>query len=91
MEQNNSKGLAIAAMVLGICSIVLSCIPYICYLTPAMAIVGIVLAAKAKKKQPSGMATAGLVCSIVALAIDVVLIILAIIGLGLLASIASAL
>lgn len=37
-----------------------------------LGIVGIVLAAIAKKKAKSGMATAGLVCSIIALAVWVV-------------------
>lgn len=46
------------------------------YVSWVLAIVGIVLAAIAKKKAKSGMATAGLVCSIIALAVWVVVIIL---------------
>ena len=72
MEEKQSNGLAIASMVLGIVSLILTCIlPYVSW-----AIVGIVLAAIAKKKAKSGMATAGLVCSIIALAVWVVVIIL---------------
>lgn len=74
MEENNqSNGLAIASMVLGIVALVLNCIfPYVAWL---LAIVGIVLAAVSKKKKKSGMSTAGLVCSIIALAMWVVVII----------------
>ena len=74
MEEKQSNGLAIASMVLGIVSLILTCIlPYVSWV---LAIVGIVLAAIAKKKAKSGMATAGLVCSIIALAVWVVVIIL---------------
>ena len=74
MEEKQSNGLAIASMVLGIVSLILTCIlPYGSWV---LAIVGIVLAAIAKKKAKSGMATAGLVCSIIALAVWVVVIIL---------------
>lgn len=60
MEEKQSNGLAIASMVLGIVSLILTCIlPYVSWV---LAIVGIVLAAIAKKKAKSGMATAGLVC-----------------------------
>ena len=71
---SGGPGLAIASMVLGIVSLILTCIlPYVSWV---LAIVGIVLAAIAKKKAKSGMATAGLVCSIIALAVWVVVIIL---------------
>ena len=74
MEEKQSNGLAIASMVLGIVSLILTCIlPYVSWV---LAIVGIVLAAIAKEKAKSGMATAGLVCSIIALAVWVVVIIL---------------
>lgn len=49
MEEKQSNGLAIASMVLGIVSLILTCIlPYVSWV---LAIVGIVLAAIAKKKQ----------------------------------------
>lgn len=83
MEEKQSKGLAIASMVLGIVSIILMCIPGTCYGAWVFAIVGIVLAAVAKKKAKSGMATAGLVCSIIALALWVVFIIgIVVLGIG---------
>ncbi len=66
--QNN--GLAIAGMVLGICSVVFVFIVWI--LGIIMAVVGLVLSIVARKQNPSSMATAGLVLNIVALAITVV-------------------
>lgn len=49
MEEKQSNGLAIASMVLGIVSLILTCIlPYVSWV---LAIVGIVLAAIAKKKE----------------------------------------
>lgn len=69
------KGMAIASMVLGICSLV---IPYAGTVT---AIVGLVLGVISKKKlaevnAPAGMATAGIVMSIISLAWSVLLIII---------------
>lgn len=73
MEEKQSNGLAIASMVLGIVSLILACIlPYVSWVP---AIVGIVLAAIAKKKAKSGMATAGLVCSIIALVVVIILLV----------------
>lgn len=81
MEENkNANGLAIASMVCGILSILLTCIPYICYASWVLAIVGIIMAAVSKKQGKSGMATAGLVCSIIALAIWVLFIIIVVIA-----------
>lgn len=49
MEEKQSNGLAIASMVLGIVSLILTCIlPYVSWV---LAIVGIVLAAIARKRQ----------------------------------------
>lgn len=62
--EDNSKGLAIASLVLGIVSF-FPCCGSVC------SIVGIVLGVLSRKKKPTdnGMATAGIVLSIVALAI----------------------
>lgn len=67
------KGNAIAALVLGIVSIVLGWVPVLSYFMVAASIVGIVLAVKAMKLCPTGapgrgLAVAGLVCCIVGLA-----------------------
>lgn len=70
------KALGIVSMILGILSLVLFCYYY---LSIPCAIVSIILScigkSQAKKAGKSlGMATAGLVCSIVALAIDIIII-----------------
>ena len=77
MNTNNnapqeSKGLAIASMVLGIVSIVPGwCIPYLPLL---LGLVGVILGgvSLAKKQGGKGMAIAGLVTSIISLAIYVI-------------------
>ena len=76
-ELNNSgqtDGLAIASLVLGIASIIMTCC--ITYVAIVLGIVGIVLAVQSNKKQKSGLATAGLVCSIIGIAIAVICIII---------------
>jgi hypothetical protein len=81
------KGLAIASMVLGIAGLALFCIWYIAL--PA-SIVGLILAIVSKKQAraagvaPSGMAKAGLILCIIALALDVVITILALVGIAVL-------
>ena len=86
MEEKQSNGLAIASMVLGIVAIILLCAPVpFGYGAWVLAIVGIVLAAKAKKVSKSGMATAGLVCSIISLAISGIGAIILALGFSLLA------
>ncbi|MCL2694708.1 MAG: DUF4190 domain-containing protein [Clostridiales bacterium] len=65
------KGLSIASMVLGI----LGCIPYAGW---ACAIVGLILGLVSKKQlkeqgAPHGMATAGIICSIIGLAVSVLI------------------
>lgn len=70
-----AKGFAIASMILGICAI---CFCW-CYGIVGLAcgIVGLVLAFSYKKKNGflKGMATAGFVCSIIGIALSVVVII----------------
>ena len=80
-----SKGLSIASMVLGIISVVLFCIWYI---SVPCAILAIIFSVIGKKKGGRGMAIAGLVLGIVALSILVLIYILALVGI---ASFASAL
>ena len=66
--------MAVASLVLGIVSIVFSFIGLgIFGLIPG--IVGIILGIIAKKKAPSGMATAGLVCSIIGVALTLLMLI----------------
>ena len=81
--QNNGKGLSVAGLVLGICSVVVGLIingwvGLIC------GIIGIVLSVMGRNKAkaagaPTGMGTAGLVLSIIGTAIIAVVVISAII------------
>ena len=73
-QQNSPKksiGLAVASMVLGIVAVVFSCIIYI---SIPCGIVGLILGAVslATKKGGKGMAIAGIVCSIVAIAVVII-------------------
>ena len=71
----NTDNFALAGLILGISSLVAEWIPYLSILAIPAAIVGIVLSAKGLKSNTKrGMAMGGLVCSIVALAIFVLLI-----------------
>jgi len=70
--------MAIAALVLGIVSIVFCLIPGLNFIAPILGIVGIVLAILAKKQlaeanEPTGMATGGLVTSIIGTVLGVIL------------------
>lgn len=78
-----SKGLSIASMVLGIVSVVLFCIWYI---SVPCAILAIIFGIVGKKKGGKGMAIAGLVLGIVALSILVIIYLLAAAGLATLTS-----
>lgn len=65
-QQNGGKGLSIAAMVLGIVSVVLSCIWYV---SIPCAILAIIFGIIGKKRDGRGMAITGLVLGIVAIAL----------------------
>ena len=68
MEEKKSNGFAIAALVLGILSILSSFTIMwlgLGWIGLILGIVGIVMGVMAKKKNPTGMATAGLVLSII--------------------------
>lgn len=77
MNQNNGKGLGIAALVCGIVGIVGGFIPYVGYFTLILSILGVVFGALSMKKlkavnQPAGLATAGLVLGIVGCAFSLI-------------------
>ena len=76
-EKQESKGLSIASMVLGIISVVLFCLWYV---SVPCAILSIIFAIVGMKKGGKGMAIAGLVLGIVALSIIVMVYLLAIAG-----------
>lgn len=65
-QQNGGKGLSIAAMVLGIVSVVLCCLWYV---SLPCAILAIIFGTIGKKRDGRGMAIAGLVLGIVAIAL----------------------
>ena len=67
--------MAVASMVLGIVALVFSCIiPAMGWLGAILGIIGIVLGVLGRKKQPEkkGMATAGMVMSIIAVALGII-------------------
>ena len=81
-NQSSTKGMSIAALVLGIAGIVFLFLPinYGTYIGLVMAIVAIVLGAMAMKRTPKGgdgrgLAVAGFVCGIVACGLAVVAVI----------------
>lgn len=77
-QQPQNKGLAIASMVLGIVSLVSCCLNDFFML--ARAVVGLILGIIYRSKYgKSGMATAGIVCSAIALGLAVLLIIFGIV------------
>ncbi len=75
----DKKGFAIASLVLGIVSVVFMCV---WYLGIPAAILGLIFGIIANKAKKNGMATAGIVLSIIGLVLVVILIILAAIGLS---------
>ena len=75
MEEKKSNGFAIASLVLGIVSIVFCFIPGLILVGLITGIIGVVFGVLAKKKNPTGMATAGLVCSIIGLILSSLVII----------------
>jgi uncharacterized membrane protein len=87
MEQqtpNNNK--AIASLVLGIIAVACVFFGYGALLGIALGVVGLILGINAKKEAPSGMATAGIVLSIIAIAICVLSFIACVACVGMLGS-----
>ncbi len=71
----NNRALSLLSMILGIASVVLMCVPHTGYAFIVVAIIGIILAIRARKIAPSGMATIGFICSIIALLLWAVMLI----------------
>ncbi|MCI8282581.1 MAG: DUF4190 domain-containing protein [Lachnospiraceae bacterium] len=69
MNQNQSDGKAIASLVLGIISCACVFLGQGALLGIVLGIVGLVLGINARKENPSGMATAGIVLSAIAVTI----------------------
>ncbi|MCM1220420.1 MAG: DUF4190 domain-containing protein [Lachnospiraceae bacterium] len=75
-QSNGGAGMAIAAMVLGIFGLLLGCcLPPV---SIVIAVVSIILAAMAIKKNQDGkgMAIAGLVCSAIAVLMDIIFLVI---------------
>ena len=71
VEQNNNqpgKGLAIASLILGICSLALS---WIVWLGIILGVIAIILAIVSKSKAKYGMATAGIITGIIGLILSI--------------------
>lgn len=72
VSSNNGKNLSIAALVCGILGIVGVFIPVVVYFTPVLAILAVIFGVMGRKRLgKSGLATAGLVLGIIALAVSV--------------------
>lgn len=83
-QSQKTDTLAIVSLILGIASIVLGCcVPY---LGIALGIGGIICSVLSSKKQKSGFATAGLVCSIIGIVLMVLWIIFSVAFVGWLAA-----
>ena len=83
--ENEKKGMSIAALVLGIVSLVLFCYTYV---SLPCAILAIIFGIVGKKKGGKGMAKAGLIMGIIALALVVLFWVLALAGFAALGSFA---
>ena len=87
MEQQGKKGLAITGLILGIAACVCCWAGYGAIAGIVCGIVGLILSINAKKSytaigQKSGMATAGLILSIIGLILSVIMLIACVICIG---------
>lgn len=83
-EPQKNDTLAIVSLILGIAAIVFGCC--VTYLGIALGVGGIICSIMSKKKQKSGMATAGLVCSIIGIVLAVIWIVFSVALMGWLAA-----
>ena len=72
MAEIKSNSMGVASLVLGIVSLVLMWVPFIGLIS---GIIGLVLALKQKKIMPNGLATGGLVTSIIGMALSTIYLI----------------
>lgn len=81
-QSNKANTLQIVSLICGIAGIVIGCCsPYVGII---LGIVGLVCAILGNKQGKSGVGTGGLICSIIAIVISIIIFILALIGIGLL-------
>ena len=86
-NQVPGKNKAVASLVLGIVSLVAAWFGWGAILAIILSIVGIVLAVQAKKEMPagtSGLATGGMVCSIIALVLSSIVFVSCVLCVGIL-------
>lgn len=86
MEENRSDGKAIASLVLGIISIVTIFTGTFAIVGIVLSIVGLILGINSRKENPSGMATAGIVLSIISLVLTSLTVLACVACVGLIAS-----
>ncbi|MBQ4347133.1 MAG: DUF4190 domain-containing protein [Firmicutes bacterium] len=80
--QQGTDGRAIASLVLGIIGLVCTFVIGQGIIGLILAIVGLVLGKKAKKENPSGMATAGVVLCWISIIVCIIVVVLAIVLVG---------
>lgn len=85
MAKKDSNGFGIASLVLGISSIFFS----LFFIGLLLGIIGIVLAVKQRNVSPNGVATAGLVTSIIGTGFSAIFVLVAFVGFMLFASLVS--
>ena len=71
--QKSSNGLGIAGFVVSLCSAFMVWVPFLNFV---LALVGLILSAMGMKKEPKGLATAGLVISIIFLIVSLIWVII---------------
>lgn len=72
LSKERKGTMGVASLVLGIVSIVFSFTGAIAWVGIISGIIGIILGAMARKTTPTGIATGGLVCSIIGLVISLI-------------------
>lgn len=71
-EEQKTPGTAIASLILGICGILLDCC---CGVGLVFGIIGLILGIVGNKNRKSGVGTAGIVCSVIAIVVGVLTVI----------------
>jgi hypothetical protein len=89
VEQEKKDGKAIASLVLGIVSCIFIFIPGYSLIGIIPGVIGLILGISSKKTAPSGLATAGIVLSIIGLAICAISFLVFIACVGAIASLGS--
>lgn len=81
-QSNKANTLQIVSLICGIAGIVFGCCTG--YVGVVLGIIGLICAIIGNKESKNGVGTGGLVCSIIAIVISIIILILAVIGWGIL-------